>query len=255
LTSGNPETQAGFFFTWQTLTRSRPHRTIFAIGVAAGLTHLLLVLATNGVHRFDLPATGSGGFAISTVLLASLIAGFRYAVTVPPELASNWTIRMAWLGDDRAYLAGVKSAALVALAAAPLLLLLPLHVALFGFTNAVVHSIYGFMLAAAMLQAVFLGYRQFPFACSYVPIQNPKIVWPAGLTTVLFVAYGFANLERWALQTALRTAGLGAALTAMVLLITLADDANRCDPRPVNFDERPAAPTQRLGLFERVAND
>src|SRR3989442_275925 len=42
LTDGDPETQAGFFFTWQTLTRSQPHRTIIAIAVAAGLTHLLM---------------------------------------------------------------------------------------------------------------------------------------------------------------------------------------------------------------------
>jgi hypothetical protein len=255
LTSGDPETQAGFFFTWQTLTRSRPHRTIIAVGVAAGLTHLLMVLATNGVHRVELPAMRLGLFAINTVLLASLVAGFRYAVTVPPELASNWTIRMAWLGDERSYLTGVKRAALVALVTVPLLLLLPLHAALFGFTKAVVHSIYGVMIATATLECLFLGYRQFPFACSYVPIENPKLLWPAGLATVLLVTYGLADVERWALQTPTRTAGLGAALGAFVLAIKLVDRATRREPMPVNFDERPASPTQRLGLFECVAND
>jgi len=55
LTAGSPETQAGFFFTWQTLTRSAPHRTIVAIALAAGLTHLLMALATSGVHRLELP--------------------------------------------------------------------------------------------------------------------------------------------------------------------------------------------------------
>jgi hypothetical protein len=254
LTRGDPETQAGFFFTWQTLTRSRPHRTIIAIGVAAGLTHLLMVVAANGVHRLDLPAMHLGLFAINTVLLASLVAGFRYAVTVPAELASNWTIRMAWFGDERAYLAGVKGAALVSLVGVPLLVLLPLHIAVFGFTDAEVHSIYGFMAATATLDALFLPYRQFPFACSYVPIENPKLLWPAGLATVLLITYGFADVERWALQTGTRAAGLGAALGALVLLVKLVNRAYRGQRWPVDFDARPASPTQRLGLFERVAN-
>jgi hypothetical protein len=255
LTGGDPETRAGFFFTWQTLTRSRPHRTVIAIGVAAGLTHLLMVLATSGLHRLDLPAMRLGIFAVNTILLAALVAGFRYAVTVPPELASNWTIRMAWFGDERAYLAGVKGAALVALVGVPLLVLLPLHVAAFGLTNAVVHSIYGFLAATAALDGLFLGYRQFPFACSYVPIEDPKLLWPAGLVTVLLVSYGFADAERWALQTATRATGLGAALGAFVLLVRLVDRASRRRRLGVNFDERPASPTLRLGLFERVTND
>jgi len=254
LTDGNPETQAGFFFTWQTLTRSAPHRTIVAIAVAAGCTHLLLALATSGVHRLELPAMPLRLFGINSMVLASLIAGFRYAVTVPPELASNWTIRMAWLGDERGYLAGVKRAALVSLVTVPLMVLLPLHVALFGFTIAVVHSIYGFMVATATLGGLFLGYRQLPFACSYMPIENPKLLWPAGLATVLLATYGFAGLERLALQTVTRTVGLGVALGAIVLLIRVIDRSNRRERLPVNFDERPAPATQRLGLFEHIAN-
>jgi hypothetical protein len=193
-------------------------------------------------------------FGINTMVLGSLVAGFRYAVTVPPELASNWTIRMAWLGDERGYLAGVKRAAIVMLVTVPLLALLPLHIALFGFAIAAVHTIYGFMVATAMLDGLFLDYRQFPFACSYVPVENPKLLWPAGLATLLLVTYGFAGVERWALQTATRTAGLGAALGATVLLVKIVDRVKRRERLPVDFDERPALATQRLGLFERVAN-
>ena len=150
--------------------RTPPHRTILAIAVAAGVTYLLIALTTSGVRALELPSMPLGLFGIDIVVLTSLIAGFRYAVTVPPEVASNWTIQMAWLGDERRYLAGVKRAAIVALVAVPLLVLLPLHAALFGFPVAVMHSIRGFMLATAMLDGLFLGYRQFPFACSYVPI-------------------------------------------------------------------------------------
>jgi hypothetical protein len=110
------------------------------------------------------------------------------------------------------------------------------------------------MVATATLDGLFLGYRQFPFACSYVPIENPKLLWPAGLATVLLVTYGFADVERLALRTATRTAGLGAALGAIVLLVKIIDRAKRRERLPVDFDERPALATQRLGLFERIAN-
>lgn len=254
LTAGNPESQAGFFFTWQTLTRSAPHRTIVAIGVAAGLTHLLLAVAAGGIHRVELADMPLGVFAINLMMLAPLVASFRYAVTVPPELPSNWMIRMAWQGDERGYLGGVKRAALAGLVTAPLLLLLPLDVAVFGFVVAIVHAIYVFLIATTMLDGVFLGYRQFPFACSYVPIENPKVLWPVGVTTVFLIAYGFSDAERWALQSGTRAAGLGVALGAIMLLIKNIDRANRRERLLMNFDERPARATQRLGLFERVAN-
>ena len=141
-----------------------------------------MALATSGVHRLELPSMPLGLFAINIMVLASLIAGFRYAVTVPPELASNWTIRMAWLGDERGYLAGVKRAALVALVAVPLLVLLPLHVALFGFAIAVVHSIYGFMVATTPCwMACSLATGNSPSPAAMCPIENPKLLWPAGL--------------------------------------------------------------------------
>jgi hypothetical protein len=254
-TSGdNPETRAGFFFTWQTLRRSAPHRTIVAMAVAAGLTHLLMALAGSGVHRLAVPSTPLGVFAINLMVLGPLIAGFRYAVTVPPEWAANWTIRMAWLGDERDYLAGVKRAALVAVVVLPLLLLLPLDGALLGFPAAAAHLMYAFIVAATLLDIVFLSYRQFPFACSYVPIQNPKVIWPAGVATVLTLAYGFAGVERWALQTAVRTLGLGATLVAIRVLVTMADRAHRRERQPVDFDARPRLATQRLGLFEHAAD-
>jgi hypothetical protein len=254
LTEGNPETQAGFFFTWQTLTRSARHGPIIAIAVAAGLTHLLIVLAMSGVHRLTFRSMPLGVLGINIMLLASLIAGFRYAVTVPAELPSNWTIRMAWLGDERGYLTGVKRAGIVGTIIVPLLALLPLHILLLGFPIALVHSIFGLLAAIPLLDGLFLAYRQFPFACSYVPIQNPKLLWPSGLVALLLVTYGIANVERWALAMPIRTAGLAIALGAIALLIKVLDRMNRRERLPVNFDERPAFATQRLGLFDRVAN-
>jgi hypothetical protein len=254
LARGQPEAVAGFFFTLQALTRNGPHRMIVAVSVAAALTLPFIMLVLGG-------ASGSaptsliplGYFGMQITMLCALIAGFRYAVVVPAELAANWTIRIAWPGDERAYLAGVKRAATVIAVILPLLILLPLHVALFGFVTALVHSLFGFLFALAALDAVFLGYRKAPFACSYVPVGDPKLLWAAGAATMLLVPYVFAFVERTALQSSTGTLALGATLFGIVVTIKIVDRAHRRERLPLNFEERPAPPTQRLGVFDGIA--
>ena len=107
----DPDTQAGFFFTIQTLSRSAPHRTILAAAVAVGLTHALLVLAPTDRTTVDPMWPDTGLLALSSVLLGSLAIAVRYAVTVPASGAASWSVRLAWHGDDRRYLSGVKRAA------------------------------------------------------------------------------------------------------------------------------------------------
>lgn len=246
-TQGDPETQAGFFFALHTLTRSAPHRTVIAIATAVGLTHALIVWAQSGRHSVGIQSIPLGAFGISIMLLISLLAGVAYAVTMPAEPDANWAIQMAWLGDERGYLAGVKRAAML-LATWLTVLLLPVHLALLGTAVAIVHSMLGLLFATAALDLLFLTYRRFPFACSYVPLENPKLVWPAGFAGLLLVTYGFAAAERSALQTATGTIAFGAALGAIALLVRAVDRARRRERQPINFDERPAFATQRLGL-------
>jgi hypothetical protein len=255
LSDPNPEMQAGLFFTLQALARSAPHRTIVAISLAAGLTLPIITLVRSDIHRIAIPSMPLGFFAMDIMVLSALLAGFRYAVTVPAELASNWTIRMAWLGDERGYLAGTKAAGVIVLVIVPLLSLLPLHILLFGPVTAVIHSLLGLLFATATLDGMFLGYRKLPFACSHVPIENPRLLWPAAAASFLVVAYSFGYIERFALQTLTGTAVLGAILGAIVLMTKLIDRAQRCERRPVNFHEGPVPATQRLGLFEHVLHD
>jgi hypothetical protein len=247
----DPEAQAGFFFALQTLTRSAPHRTIMAIAVAIGLTHALIVLAQSGQPSLEIHSTPLGVFGISILLLLSVLAGVSYAVTVPAAPAAGWAIRMAWLGDERGYLSGVKCAALV-LVAALLVLLLPLHVALLGPAAAAVHSLFSALVATVALDVLFLSYRKLPFACSYVPPENPKLLWPGGVACLLGFSYGFAQTERWALQTATSAIALGVTLGAIALLVRAIDRARRRERWPIDLDERPALATQRLGLSEHI---
>jgi hypothetical protein len=249
-TDTDPEAQAGFFFALQTLTRSAPHRTVIAIAIAVGLTHGLIVLAKSESQTFETPPLRV--LAIAVALLLSLLAGVSYAVTIPAAPAANWAIRMAWLGDERGYLAGVKHAAMCMVASC-LVLLLPLHFALLGAATAIVHSLFCALIAKVATGMLFLSYRKLPFACSYVPVENPKLVWPAAFACLLLVSYGFAAAEHWALQTGVRTVTFGATLAGIAFLVRAIDRAWRNERLRIDFDGRPALATQRLGLFDHIA--
>jgi hypothetical protein len=254
LTRGNPEAQAGFFFTLHTLMRSGPHRMIVAIAVAAALTlpSVMLILGSASV-REPMSSYPLGLLAMQVAVLLALIGGFRHAVMVPAELVANWSIRMAWRGDERGYLAGVKRAAFLTTVIVPSIVLFPVHLALFGAATALVHALFGCLFAAAMLDCLFLGYRKVPFACTYLPLGDPKLLWAGGAASLLFVPYVFAFVERAALQSPARTVALAAALAGVVVTMKIVDRVQRRERRQVDFDERPAPPTQRLGVFESMA--
>ena len=253
LTGRNPETRAGFCFALQVLPRSAPHRTIAAVSLAAGLPLPLIALTRGGVHRFAIADAPLGLVAIQTMILLAVLAGLRYNAAVPAELASNWSFRLAWRGDERGYLTGVKRAALVVFASLPVAILLPLHVVLFGIAAALGHALFGLLFAAAAIDLLFLGYRRLPFACSFTPVENPKLVWPGIAVGFLAVTYGFAFLERWALPRPAGALALGLALAAAVATVAIVDRRQRRDRQPVDFGAGPAAATQRLGLFDSMA--
>src|SRR5262245_38846018 len=80
LTHDNPEVQAGFFFSLQTLGRSGPHRMIAAVAVAAASTLSFIAVVQGGAPvQVVMPSVPLEFFAIEILVLLSLVAGFRYA--------------------------------------------------------------------------------------------------------------------------------------------------------------------------------
>ncbi len=121
LTRGDPEAQAGFFFTLHALMRSGPHRMIVAIAVAAALTLSSVMLILGSAHLQErMSSVPLRLLGMQVMVLLVLIGAFRYAVMVPAELVANWSIRLAWRGDERGYLAGVKRAALLCTVVVPI---------------------------------------------------------------------------------------------------------------------------------------
>lgn len=247
-TDRDPEAQAGFFFTLQTLRRSAPHRNVIAVAIAAGLTHALVVLAQRATAA-TLPL---GAFAILNLSLIAMVAGVTYAITIPAAPTGHWAIRMAWLGDERRYLAGVKRGVTLLIAAVAVLLG-PVNIVLLGVGIAVLHSFWAVLFATTVLDALWLTYRKLPFVCGYVPIENPKLVWPVTFAGTLTTTYGLAAMERAGSQTPFAAVALTASLIVISMVVRAIDRTRRRERRTVDFDGRPTAATQRLGLFEHIA--
>jgi hypothetical protein len=242
-----PETQASFFFTLQAMLRSPQHRLTIAASLACGLTASVFAVAVGSAARRDAAAAFTAGLlAVQPVLLAALLMGFRHAVRVPAELAANWVVQVAWSGDTRPHVAGAKAAGALLFVVIPVLLLAPLHAALFTPRDAVAIALCGLAGGLVALEAMFMSYRKMPFACGYLP-PNLKTLAPIAFVSFVFFNYQFAHGMRVALQNG-TSFELAAFLGVVFLVLRGIDAYKRRTPRPFEFDEMPEPATQRLGL-------
>jgi hypothetical protein len=240
--------QAGFFFTLQVLPRSAPHRVAMATALAAGLASLVAAFSGVAMTRLDGPPARLGVWAAQSLLLAAVLGGFRHAVRVPAELKASASFLIAWPGEERAYLAGVKRAALVALALPVIALLFPLHVALLGQHVAVLHALCGLALAITVLEALVCGMRQPAFVCTYVPAGSFKRAAPIYLVGILTGCYAFAGFERAALGSRTGAAILFATLGLVTIVLRWRDRAARQKAPDLELDLAPGAAVQGIDL-------
>lgn len=244
-----PAVQAGFFFTLQTLSRSVPHRvsiaTSMAIGVAAAAVGIGGVAMRTAADREAAPLVF---LAAQAVIVLVLVAGFRNSVRVPAQLRANWIFHMAWSGDERPYVAGVKRAALLAVAIPVLLALFPIHALVVGWSLAATHLAYGLALAVLVTELAFLGFRKLPFASSFVP--SGTLASSGAVYALLFgvIVYALAWIERLVLGIPNGTLVVLGVAAAVLVALRAADVWQHRTPVPVELDEVADPPTQRLGL-------
>ena len=166
-------------------------------------------------------------------------------IRVPAELRANWGFQLAWRGRERAFVTGVKCAAVVALVLPALAALLPLFVFVLGAQLALMHAALGLAGAIVLLEALMLTYDKVPFTCTYLPSENMKALAPVYAIAFLVGASMFARMQYDALQG---TSALSSLITlAVVFAILRVMSLKRARLPYVEFDEVPAT-FQRLGL-------
>jgi len=244
----HPGARAGFFFALQTMARSAPHHLSVMSSLAAGLAVSAVSLRGLDISRVDPPALPLAVFAPQTILIITSLVGFRQAIRVPAEWRANWHFVLAWSGDERPYLSGVKRAALARLTLPVLAAFLPLHVLLLGPKIAAAHFACGLLLALLLLEVLLLDLRKLPLVSSYTPADN---LWGWGviyLLTFMAGVYAVARLELYAFAAPRRTIVLLTATLAAFAAARGMDVWLRRIRVPIDLDELPAPPTQRFDL-------
>ncbi|MCA1563914.1 MAG: hypothetical protein LC804_27935 [Acidobacteria bacterium] len=244
-----PAAQAGFFFTLHCLSRSPPHRATMTAAIGVGLASAAVSLRDLGIRSdVDPSSMPLAPLAVQTLVMVAILTGFRQALRVPADLRASWTFHLSWGGHERAYLGGVKRAALMALVLPPLVALLPVHLLLFGSRAGSAHSAFGLLIALILLDVLLLGVRNLPFASSYVPSENLKALAPIYVIGTLLIAFALASAERLALTD---TPGMRWFLGAFFLLFLATralDFRNRRIPQALQFDDPARSSAQRLDL-------
>jgi hypothetical protein len=247
-----PLRQAGFFFTVQTLSRQVSHRVALASSFAVGLS--LMLVATRG----RVLVVGNGFSSVTSVpvallagqslLLASVLGGFRHGVRIPAEFRASTTFSLAWAGDVAPYMSGVKRAGWMALVLPTLGGLLIWHAALLGTRLATLHFGVGVAVSALLMETLFVRYRRVPFASGSVPSSELRARSVVSAAVLVCVSFTLAWIERFALTT---VAGYLLLVAIMIGLSAGVRAFDRASPRPVaplDLDEPPQLPTQRLDL-------
>jgi hypothetical protein len=243
--------QAGFFFTLQTLSRQLSHRVALASSLAVGLS-LILITARGRVWvgGNDVSSVPVAILAGQSLLLASVLSGFRHAVRIPAELRASSTFSLAWVGNAAPYISGVKRAGWVAVVAPTLVGLMIWHTAILGPRLAALHLGVGLALSALMMETLFLRDRRVPLVSGYVPSLDVKSQGLVFLAAVVSVSFALAWAERSVLETATGYVVLLTILLGLSVGMRTFDRASIGPAVAIDLDEQPALPTQRLNLAQ-----
>jgi hypothetical protein len=245
----DPATQAGFFFTLQSLSRSVSHRVTMATSMAIGLA--LVLVNFGGLGEPRAPALSSvpvHRLAVQIWVFAAVLTGFRHAVRLPAEVGANWTFHLAWSGDLRPYLSGVKRAGAVAVIFPTLALLFVWHATLLTPRIALEHVACGGAMALLMMEVLFLRSQKLPLASGYVRADDLKSLVPLYVGAVLIGSLMFSAVERIAFDTRSGAVVFFGALLAAIVAVHLADLRHRQTRVPIELDEAISGTVRALEL-------
>lgn len=247
-----PAVRAFFSFTIHTLERSSQHRLVVAACLGTGLAFAAVGLV-GSMSQWPEPGWTKPGvtyvLSVQYVLVWFLITGVRIAAALPSELHANWTFRLLDPGTLQPWLTGFRHAVLRGGVVPLLLACLVIYGSLLGIAPAAAHFVLGTVWAATLWEVEFLGFRQVPFACSFVSGRGgPKGRWGLyGVAFTLYV-YGMAGIEAQAIGHPVAFGCLLAAaggLLGILRMVRIRGAAAGPGPR---FDQEDTEAVQALNL-------
>ena len=235
------EERAVYDFFTATLRASPRHRMSLVHYLAFSSAVVLVLVAANRVALRGLSPRNGLLLVLPLLLALGLIAGVRVLADRPAALEARWIFRLTETARPERYVRGLKKAIV-------LRLLLPLFLAVFGFHAlfwgagpAMAHALFGFLVAALVLEAAFYRYQKVPFACPWVPGRfKPHYLFLPMSLGLLFGLAVLAAIEKAVLADPSRGAALLAVAAAAALALWAGNRRFYRSAR-LRFDDAPEA--------------
>ena len=222
--SRSPAKRAGMLFLIRTVAGNPPHRVYVTAFVAAGLA-LLITMAPDvlsaqpndrSVRTFELVA--------QTLMLTSMVAGFRAAVRTSADPRAAWIFGIAETGTRGDFRLGVRLGVITAIVAT-VLLLVPLHAAAWGMSIAAMHAINGAALGWLLVEVACASVEQ-PLVSTIPPSDGVNTVGVVLLGATVLVVLVLARIEREALRGIAGTAAFAGVMIVAAAVVRQVNERN-----------------------------
>jgi hypothetical protein len=249
---GGAVARASFEFTLLGLGRSSMHRLYLAAALGAGLAWSMgsafWATGVRGAAAVTTPMPTM--LQMQPILTLLLIVAVRFGVTVPVTLPANWLFRVTEGQPVSRYLAGIRWAAF-AVGVLPVVVLVPVHALLWGWSIAAYHGLVGACYAAFIVELLFGSQTRAPFAAAYVSgsIQL-KTRWLLYLFAGSVLTAGPAVLESIVLRPGWPAWSLPAILACLAGALALARRRRERHYPGLVFEDLPPDAIQTLSIFE-----
>jgi len=242
-----PFQRATYVFSIKTLFRNEKHSLLFGTATAIGF---FIAAQNTGQALANPPDSGVDPrlLSVSLTLAFFSIVSLRALLNIPSDRHASWVFRST-VDRRRHETRSVAGKLLVSPVIVWLGIALPLHVMLWGWIIALLHSGYVLMCSIGLAQLLLLRYRKIPFTCTYTASKD-KILVMIILGLAGFAIFSGANSELEASMLAHPIRFVYAMVCFVVLLwrvrafqgdLTLEDKA-------LIYEDRPAPAVQVLNI-------
>ncbi len=243
-----PFQRATYVFAMKTLFRNEKHCLLFGTATAMGF---FVAAQTTGQALADPIHAGVDPrlLSVSLTLAFFTIVSLRALLDVPSDRHASWVFRST-VDRHRHEARSVAGKVLVSPVIVWLgLIALPLHVMLWGWTIALLHSGYVLMCSVGLAQLLLVRYRKIPFTCSYTASKD-KVLVMIILGMAGFALFSEANsrFEVSLLEHPWRLLYVAAFFLALFWRIRVYHGDLTLEERALIYEHRPAPMVQVLNI-------
>jgi hypothetical protein len=244
-----PFQQATYHFAFKTLFRSERHCLLF--GTACAIAFFLAgQTAAEALANPIRQGIDPRVLSISLTMVYFAIISLRALFDLPTDRHANWIFRSTVnLYKDSGR--DVAARILLSIAVGLMLIGLPLHVALWGWATALLHTAYVLVCARALVQLLLLRFHKIPFACTYTASKDRVLV----MVFLSLIGYSFfsgtnSSLEASLLQEPIHFLIAAAFFIALFWAVRFYREGLPVEDRILVFEDRPRPVVQRLDLSQ-----